>query len=616
MFLLIKRINIFLLSFFIVVSPTINYAYAIDPIVPPFTSSASAGDVAAALGRGATGGFGAGSAAAGLAAVGVGVGSFCIASAVQGANMCGVSTPICQALTAAWISCNPNPDGSMNKIPPASDPTKPPDSHKYLYSLEPINWKHIGEIQDDLRAQNTGNPAWTVQSITFSPTTEPYTGAKIKEVRTSDGYTFYQDSGLHWMADSSPPPDSPPTEKADPGDVGKAVAGNPAAAAAVGAAAAAASGLGGAGSSNCNGSFGTFNGVPTCVPALGLSTNPSCSGYSGVVNGESVCVPALGAGGNPACSGYSGTVNGVSTCIPEIGKNPACNGYFGTFNGKPVCVAGTDTSAYNPALATADATSAANASTANPPTQRSCPANYKLDVTGICINTTIPERGNGDCKIGYVWSGNSCVAADPFNPSRPAVSPAQTPAQAAANAAAVSASTTLTQAKANAQAATADAAAHPNDQTKAAAAVAAVAALQQATLEAVAANTAATAEATAQPKPADLPAFCGWAAIVCDAIAWAKTDALAPTETSVNIKNDMPSELQSFDINKSYFNFGSQCPADVPITFSVLGKSTTLNFKYTPICDFLTKLRPFVIGSAWIAGAFIISGSSRKGGED
>jgi hypothetical protein len=606
MFLFFKRINIFLLSLLFIFAPITNYAYAIDPIIPPFTSAPAAADIAAALGASETGGFAAGAATglAAAAAIGVGVGSFCIASAVQGANMCGVSTPICKALTGAMINCTPNPDGSFSK-PAQPVPTTNADNtfcNQYPYGY----------------ASNWANPRDCTPK-TYTPYSLPQGQAWSCGVPT-----WGQNDTPTCIVIAAPQaPPKIPDIKVPPEDVGKAIAGNPAAAAAVGAAAAAAAGVGAsANSSNCSGSMGTFNGVSTCVPALGASNNPSCTGYQGVVNGQSVCVPALGAGSISACSGYSGTVNGVTTCIPEIGSNPACSGSFGTFNGTPICIGGS-TPDYNPTKATADAIAAAQAAANNPPTNRACASNMQLQQSGICVNPALPNPNNSACNRGYVFNGSTCIPADPLNPTLPATTTPLTPAQAAANAAAAAASTSLTQARANAQATAADAAAHPTDQTKAAAAAAAAAALQQATLDAVAANTAATAEATAQPKPAELPAFCGWAAIVCDfanvgisAIKWAKTDAQAPTDTNVNVKSDTPTELQNFDMHKSYFNFGSQCPADVPMTFTIMGKTTTLNFQYTAICDFLGKIRPFVIGSAWIAGAFIVTGSSRKGGDD
>lgn len=629
MFLLFKRINIFLLSFFIIFAPVTNFAYAIDPIVPPFTSAPAAADVAASLGSGGSGGFSASS--LGLvnaaAAIGVGVGSYCLASAAIGnfQNACGSNSPICNALQSIGITnCMPKPDGSFSK--PVVQSNDPPASGNFYYYAQGQN----GDVP--CCSANSAVPLAVLSAafVTFMNSLGKSNNPLIPDVTYNFDYTtgdtepfqrlylMGSNGNLAGLLIVGVPsiikPDIKPEKPLTPEDVGRAIAGNPAAAAALGAAAAAAA------NSGCNGTMGTFNGVSTCVPALGPSNNPSCSGFYGLVNGQSVCVPALGAGGNPACSGYSGEVNGASTCIPAIGANPACSGFAGTFNGSPLCLKSVPDNGINfglnPAEATKAAVNAASAATANPPAQRSCPSNFKLDVTGICINTTIPERGNGDCKIGYVFSGNTCIPADPLNPSRPATTTPATAAQSTANAAAAAASTSLTQARANAQAATAAAAANPADQTKAAAAVAAAAALQQATLDAVAANTAATAEATAKPKPMELPAFCGWAAIVCAAITWAKTDAIAPTDTAVTVKSDTPSAIQNLDINKSYFNFGAQCPADVPVTFSLMGKSTTLNIKYTLVCDFLSKLRPFVIGSAWIAGAFIISGASRSGGGD
>lgn len=621
MFLLFKRINIFLLSFFLIFAPVTNFAYAIDPIVPPFTSAPAAADVAAALGAGETGGFAAGLAGVGIAAaaIGVGVGSFCLASAIQGANSCGVNSAICNALTGAMISCNPNPDGSFPKA--TSSSPKPPDGGHYLYNIRgangtPLTYVPIGTVFGYIANFKTyGGCGIKTSNIQLTNTTEPY-GAVRYTVDWDGlppvcyGFPFTTEGGLDFINSDHVVPKDPSQPPVSPTDVGKAIAGNPAAAAAVGSAAAAAANAG------CNGTLGTFNGVSTCVPALGPSNNPSCTGFSGVVNGQVACAHAAADPNSGACAGMFVTVNGINQCVSDAGTaNPACSAKLAVLSNSFICIGSDATPSYDAQKASADAFAAAQAAAAHPPLSRSCASTMQLDTSGICVNPALPNPQNSSCNKGYVHNGSTCVPADPLNPSIPASTTPVTAAQATANAAAAAASKSLSQSRANSQAATATATANPTTANKAAA-TAAAAALQQATLEAVAANTAATAQATAQPKPMELPAFCGWAAIVCDAITWAKTDAKAPTDTAVTVKSDIPSEIQNLDINKSYFNFGAQCPADVPVTFSLMGKSTTLNIKYTLLCDFLSKLRPFVIGSAWIAGAFIISGASRSGGGD
>jgi hypothetical protein len=622
MFLFFKRINIFLLSLLFIFVPITNYAYAIDPIIPPFTSAPAAADIAASLGYGGSGGFAAGAAsvAVAAAAIGVGVGSFCIASAVQGANACGVNSAICNALTGALINCTPTPNGGFNHLPQQGSTT--PTNGQYRW--KPIqNYVYsAGQAESDINAWSAANnyPAFhTIHCRLASPTIISCTGTY-----DYNGQNFVNDFTAENNPNYDPNASTPTPTPATPDEVGKAVASNAAAAAALGAAAAAAAGVGAsANSSNCSGSIGTFNGVSTCVPALGPSNNPSCTGYSGVINGQVACAHAAGDPASGSCSGVSVTINGTNQCTTEVPANPACTSKLLSLNNSWICIGSDDHPSYDAQKATQDAVAAAQAVAAHPPSSRSCASNMQLQSSGICVNPALPNPNNSSCKNGYVLNGSTCVPADPLNPSIPASTTPLTPSQVAANVAALSASTTLTQARANAQATAADAAANPTDQTKAAAATAAAAALQQATLDAVAANTAATAASTAVTNPTELPAFCGWAAIVCDfanagisAIKWAKTDADAPTDTNANVKSGTPTELQNFDMHKSYFNFGSQCPADVPMTFMIMGKTTTLNFQYTSICDFLGKIRPFVIGSAWIAGAFIITGSSRKGGDD
>lgn len=116
----------------------------------------------------------------------------------------------------------------------------------------------------------------------------------------------------------------------------------------------------------------------------------------------------------------------------------------------------------------------------------------------------------------------------------------------------------------------------------------------------------------------DLPAFCSWAATVCDWIGWTKEAPDTPTTDNkvpvgVIAESDV---LPNFDIYQERVYFESQCPAPVPINISMFGTSVDADFSYQPLCEFMSSLKPFVIAAAYITGAYIISGVGRGGGND
>jgi len=116
----------------------------------------------------------------------------------------------------------------------------------------------------------------------------------------------------------------------------------------------------------------------------------------------------------------------------------------------------------------------------------------------------------------------------------------------------------------------------------------------------------------------DLPAFCSWAATVCDWIAWTKTNPDTPTkDTKVPIYEASESEiLPNFDMNETRIVFARQCPPAIPINVTLLGSSVETELSYQPLCEFMIMIKPFVIASAYITGAYIISGVGRGGGND
>jgi len=69
-------------------------------------------------------------------------------------------------------------------------------------------------------------------------------------------------------------------------------------------------------------------------------------------------------------------------------------------------------------------------------------------------------------------------------------------------------------------------------------------------------------------------------------------------------------------MNQSRVVFANQCPAPIPIDITLLGTSVEAELSYQPLCDFMTMIKPFVIASAYLTGAYIISGVGRGGGND
>lgn len=244
-----------------------------------------------------------------------------------------------------------------------------------------------------------------------------------------------------------------------------------------------------------------------------------------------------------------------------------------------------------------------------------------------------PDIGNCS-KLGGTYNLNSglCVPARDKNTGQPLTGLES--AEHAAAMAALANSTANSKTKTDAaiamsqayDAALADALANPTDQTKQDKLAAAIKDLGIANANATTANTSATADATkasATATPAtQFPVFCTWAIVVCDgvsavkdAIKWTKQEPVAPTNTLATVETTMPSQVQSVNLDQNYINFGNQCPADIPINFSIMGTSVNLSISYSHFCQFLSMLKPFVLATAFIGAIYIVSGSNRPIGD-
>jgi len=142
----------------------------------------------------------------------------------------------------------------------------------------------------------------------------------------------------------------------------------------------------------------------------------------------------------------------------------------------------------------------------------------------------------------------------------------------------------------------------------------------------------ATGDPTAEPKPYDItlnfPVFCDWAPMVCQAAQvainfpttvggywntfnkWMNEQATDTSDPKPEIK-----ELQlNFD-DGNRVTFDQTCPQPQPIELTFMGVSQSASFSYEPLCNFMTMIRPFVIGSAYLIGAYIVMGLSRGNSE-
>lgn len=141
-------------------------------------------------------------------------------------------------------------------------------------------------------------------------------------------------------------------------------------------------------------------------------------------------------------------------------------------------------------------------------------------------------------------------------------------------------------------------------------------------------NTANPEESTTKTDTTtEFPVFCGWAPTICEA---ANVVIQKPAEWAENIKaayddavdyfkeeptNKEPEELEieqpQFEAEQVNLQGSTQCPQD-SVSFSLMGKSYTLDMPYQPVCNALDFFRPAVLAVGAITSAFIIAGIRTK----
>ena len=109
----------------------------------------------------------------------------------------------------------------------------------------------------------------------------------------------------------------------------------------------------------------------------------------------------------------------------------------------------------------------------------------------------------------------------------------------------------------------------------------------------------------------ELPAFCNYAAKLCDWLDWTQEDK--------ELEEAEKEELEEFDIgtiDKNRFRASGQCPAPIQVNESVraLGKSVDfdLSIEWTQICNVAEDTSPLVLLISTITGLLILVGGGRS----
>lgn len=106
-----------------------------------------------------------------------------------------------------------------------------------------------------------------------------------------------------------------------------------------------------------------------------------------------------------------------------------------------------------------------------------------------------------------------------------------------------------------------------------------------------------------------LPAFCDWAAIVCDWIGWTKEQPDEPEELKPVFE-----EIEVPYTPFSIANFNAQCPPDENLSLNLMGQEMSFVFPMKPFCDFFSGIKPFVIALASFWAVKLIGNASFNSG--
>lgn len=150
---------------------------------------------------------------------------------------------------------------------------------------------------------------------------------------------------------------------------------------------------------------------------------------------------------------------------------------------------------------------------------------------------------------------------------------------------------------------------------------------------------------TANPEATDLsltfPIFCNWAPTICEAAqtvisfpqtltnwwetgkskteewalsiseSWAAAKEWATSEPQEKEPENLDIEDLNIDADQVNLSGSSTCPQD-SVSFSVMGKSVTLDMPYQPVCDALNFFKPAVLLVGAVASVYIVAGVRTK----
>lgn len=107
----------------------------------------------------------------------------------------------------------------------------------------------------------------------------------------------------------------------------------------------------------------------------------------------------------------------------------------------------------------------------------------------------------------------------------------------------------------------------------------------------------------------EFPAFCDWAAIVCDWIGWTKEQPDEPEELKPVFE-----EIEVPYTPFSIANFNAQCPPDEQLSLTLMEQEMSFVFPMKPFCDFFSGIKPFVIALASFWAVKLIGNASFNSG--
>ena len=109
----------------------------------------------------------------------------------------------------------------------------------------------------------------------------------------------------------------------------------------------------------------------------------------------------------------------------------------------------------------------------------------------------------------------------------------------------------------------------------------------------------------------ELPAFCNYAAKLCDWLDWTQED-----KELEEAEKEEPEELDLGTIDKNRFSANGQCPApkEIDETVKALGRNVNFDFQieWTPICSVAEDTSPLVLLISTITGLLILVGGGRS----